>query len=220
VSVEQDDDRQAGAVKRCALEKPPAVFGLGYVKAVRDPVPLEQLADLVGAGRGMPADDSNELHTGAVHAGPIREELPDRRVQVDFGRRPGLVQIVLELTEGAALKDRRGGGPVPPCHQQAALRRRMDLVRATEELDPGHFGHPLVRNDERNLLGIGLDAFEVGKSGLRGEVRYDPVIPPEPSGQRIQERREGLRLIVHDHDDWFLQHDLLLLGEPTTVCRC
>jgi hypothetical protein len=69
------------------------------------------------------------------------------------------VQVVLDLPEGAALNDRRGSGLVTPLHQQRALRCRMDGMCSAEELDPGHFRHPLVRDNQRHLLAFGPEPF-------------------------------------------------------------
>src|SRR3954451_8472602 len=96
-----------------------------------------------------------------MRAGPGCEELANYGVQVNFGRRPGLVQVVLDLPKRAALNDRRGSSLVTPLYQQRALRRPMDLMRPAEELDPGHFGHPLVGDNQRHLLAVGPDPFEI-----------------------------------------------------------
>ena len=162
------------------------MLGFGYIKAVRDPVSLQELADLVHARGGIVANEPNKLHMGAMRAGPGREEIANCWVQVDFGRRPGLVQVVLDLPEGAALNDRWGSALVTPIHQQRALRRSMDLMRPAEELDPGHFGHPLVRNNQRHLLAVGPDPLEIVQGGARREVRDYSIISTEAPGQRIQ----------------------------------
>src|SRR5919202_5891819 len=90
------------------LEKPLTLLRISHVKAVRDPASLQEFAELVYARGGVVADEANKLHTGAMRAGPGCEEFANCRVQVDFRRRPGLVQVVLDLPESAAPDDHWG----------------------------------------------------------------------------------------------------------------
>jgi len=81
---------------------------------------------------------------------------------MDLRRGPGFVQVVLEPPHGAALQNRRRGGPVAPFHQQPALSLGEDPVGMDQQVGPGHLRHPLIRDDEGDALTLVLEALEFG----------------------------------------------------------
>ena len=106
------------------------------VEAVRDAVPLQHLAQLVGARRGVPADHADQLHAGAVVARPLGQKLAHHRVEVDLGGDPGLEDVVVEPAERASLEDRRPGAPIAPGDQQRALGLGIDGGRRASTSTP------------------------------------------------------------------------------------
>ena len=98
------------------------------------------------------------------------------------------------------MQDRLGGRPVTPLDNERALRGGMNLMGATEKLDPLHLRHPLVGDHERDVFALRLQARELGERGAGRELWHDPVVVAIASSQRIAQLREGGGVVV-DHED-------------------
>ena len=86
------------------------------------------------------------------------------------------------------------------------MRRGVEFVGALKELEPRHLRHPQVGDDQRNLPTFGLDAVEIFERRRRREVCDDLIVPAEPSGERVQQQFQGLRVIIDERDRWLGEH--------------
>jgi hypothetical protein len=59
---------------------------------------------------------------------------------------------VVELAERHRLQPGDARGHIPVGDQQYALGRRVQPMSLAQELDPGHAGQPLLRQQQRDLL--------------------------------------------------------------------
>jgi len=119
------------------------------------------------------------------------------------------MQIVIDLTEHAAVKNRWSGAPIGPFDEQRTLRARVHVVCALEELSAKHLGHPQIGDDQRHFLALRLHAIEICEGCGRREMRHDLIIAAEPPRERIQQGRERLGFIIDEHDHGPSEHRVL-----------
>ena len=166
---------------------------------MRDAVPRQELAELVRPGRRVARYHLDQLEAGAERSRPLGQELADERIQVDLGRAPGLVEVVVDLAEGAGLEDDGRGASIAPGDEQRSLGGGVDPVGPPQKLAPVHPGHPLIGHDQRDFLRGGLHPGQRVEARPSGEVRDDLVVPPEAPGERVEERAQGHGIVVEDH---------------------
>ena len=213
-SVEQEDGRQRREFDAVLLAESLGHRGRGVVEPVGNPVAIEQLADLIRARGKLITDDVDQLHSRPVDPRPFRQELAHQRIQMDFGGRPGLVEVIVQLAQRAALQDGGRGRVVTPGDEQRALRHGLDGADPPEEFVARHLGHPLIRDDQGNFLAVLLDLGDGVQSGGRGEVGHDAVVPAEPPRQGVEHRGQRSRLVVDHHDHRSLCHRRSSLALP------
>src|SRR5262245_57622871 len=134
----------------------------------------------------MSTHQTNQLHARNVLSCPVSKKLANGRIQMDFGWRPWLVEIVLKLAEGASLKNGGRRRFVPPSHEQCALSSRVKLVNASEEFESCGLRHPLVGDHQSNLLSFILDFPKFFECRAGGEMRCNTVVAAKTPGQRIE----------------------------------
>ena len=153
-AIQEKDERQFLLPGVALVEKPVGLRRAGGEEAVGYAVAVEELADLVRARRELFADDADQLHPGAIEPRPFREKFADVGIQMHLGGRPGLVEVIVELAQGAGLQDDGRGFVVAPRDEQRALGQGLDGAYLPEKIVAGQVGHPLVGDDQRDLLAV------------------------------------------------------------------
>ena len=157
LAVGGDKHREVAAV-RSGRGKQPLPFGaVGGEPAVRDLVARQEVPQLRGRRGPAVPDQLGFLDLLAVFARPGGQQLIDDRVELLLGRVPGLEQVVVQVHD----VDRVDRGAVVRVRgQQHAAGERVDIHRSLEELNAGQAGHPVVRDDDRDLVAAQLHLLE------------------------------------------------------------
>jgi hypothetical protein len=71
----------------------------------------------------------------------------DRQVQPPLDRQPRLEQVGVDVSQRHRPHGRVGRRPLAPADQQHPLGRRLQLVGAHQEVDPGDLAHRLGRDE-------------------------------------------------------------------------
>ena len=70
------------------------------------------------------------------------------------------------------------GRPVPPADQQRPLGGGGDLTRPRQEVRPAHLHHPLVGENERDLLARLLEVPQAPQGRFREPLAHHAVVFP------------------------------------------
>ena len=118
---------------------------------------------------------------------PGRQQVLDDREQLLLRRVPRLEQVVVER-DLVDRRDRRLGVGVGG--QQHALGVGHDLARLDEVLGAGHAGHPLVGDQQRDLVAARAQlAQQLERLGARGRAQ-DAVALAEAAAQVARDGRQ------------------------------
>ncbi len=118
------------------------------------------------AGRPLRTDDPRNLRLRACgYRGPplLTEQLRNRRVQLELGIAPWLVESFVKLPQRDRPYRGSAAGVVAVRDEQDPLGGRIKLVAGAEEIHPGVVGQPLARYRYCDLI-IGI---ELGQRSFR-----------------------------------------------------
>ena len=162
----------------------------------RDAVAGQEVAQVVRVAREAVADDAHAGLERRVRR-PGRQQVLDHRVELLLGRVPRLEQVVVEVD----LVDRldRGLG-VGVRGQQDALGVRHELARLDQVLGPGQPRHPLVGDQQRDLLAARDQLAQRPERLVAARGADDPVALAEAPPQVARDGGEHGGLVV-DGDD-------------------
>jgi hypothetical protein len=90
----------------------------------------------------------------------------------------GLGDVVVDAPEGHRLLEGSHGRPVPPVDHQRPLGGGGDLPRARQEVRPAHPRHPLVGENERDVLARLLEVLQTPEGGFRVPLAHHAVVLP------------------------------------------
>ena len=182
------DDRQQLARLAVALDVEPAR---------RHAVAREKVAQVVRVLREAVADDAHAAGLERRAGLPRRQQVLDDRKQLLLGRIPRLEQVVVQR-DLVDRRDRRLGVGVGG--QQHALGVGHELARLDEVLGARHPRHPLVGDEQRDLVAARARlAHELQRLGARRRAQ-DAVALAERAPQVARDRRQHGRLVVDDDD--------------------
>ena len=131
----EHDNRQFRGFQAEVAQHLLALPGGGVIKAGRDPVPGEQVPQLLRPRRPPLADHPHRLEAAAALAGPLPQELGDRAVEL---LRRGLHRAVHPMVDRAQtdrVEDRPHRVPVTPAHRGHPQRPRVDSADRGQHLD-------------------------------------------------------------------------------------
>ena len=168
-------------------------------------MPREQIVQLARAWRLLVADDAHGLAPETltwVHSA----ELAHQWIEVHLGRTPGLDDVVVQLSEGTALQDGRGGVPISQATSSARLASGSTSGIPTEQLDAGHLGHPLIGDHQGQSLSAGDAANHIVQRSTAGGMSNDAVVTVVAVLKGLSQGREGRLLVIHDDDERHLLH--------------
>jgi hypothetical protein len=151
------------------------------------------------SGRPLITDDPDSLEPRAVPPRPLVEELADCLVETLVGGLGGLVDPVVDLAEGRGLQNRLGGRAIAPVDQQRPLRGGMQAMGAGQERHPGHGGHPLIGQHQRDLPTGRLDLPEVAQPSLHVGFADHPVVGAVALVELLLEHSKGRRVVIDRH---------------------
>jgi hypothetical protein len=194
-----DHDRQPRRVQTLVPEQTAARRAVRGGEPERHVEPDEQLAQLVRATVLERADDVEQVEGGFLVPGPLGQELADPPIQVRL-QHPGLAQVVVGLAERHGLDD-RAACRVVALHQEYPFRRRVQLVGAGQELQPGHLGHVVVDDQQRHGLVVrGQPPQRRQPCGGRRFAQYAEVLGESPAEVAV-ERAHDPGVVVEDEQD-------------------
>ena len=151
--------------------------------------------------------DTARLERGAGLPG--REQILDHREQLLLRRVPRLQQVVIERHLVDRL-DRRLSVGVR--RQQHALGLRHQLPRLHEIVGPRQAGHPLVSDQQRDLLAPGANLLEeIEPLGTRTGAHH-PIALTKAAPQITRDRRQHRRLIIDRNDRRTRRSPVPLIG--------
>ena len=165
--------------------------------AHRHAVAGQEVAQVVRVAAEAVADHAHAAGLQRRARLPRRQQVLDDRVQLLLGRVPGLEQVVVEVDLVDGLD--RGLG-VGVGRQQHALGVGHELARLDQVLGPGHPGHALVGDQQRDLLAARDELLQRAQGLGAGGRAHDPVALAEPPAQVAGDRGEHGGLVV-DADD-------------------
>ena len=84
--------------------------------------------------------------------------------------------------------------------EQHPARRRVQVHRPLQELDPVHPRHPVVGHDHGHLVAAQLHLAQRVERGVAGLGAHDPVLLAVPSPQVTGHRPGHAGVVVHRHD--------------------
>ena len=161
---------------------------------------------------------ADDPHAAGLQRGarlPGRQQVLDDREQLLLRRVPRLEQVVVER-DLVDRGDRRLGVGVGG--QQHALGVRDDLARLDEVLGARHARHPLVGDQQRDLVAARrTSAQQLERLGARGRAQ-DPVALAEAAPQVARDRGQHRRLVV-DGDDRGAPLALRGVSRPSSAAR-
>jgi hypothetical protein len=151
----------------------PAFLGLGFVEPEGNRGSGHQVADLVRPCGGGATDDSDGNVVGVLRGVPGREKFADPGIEDPLERKPGIEQVVVDLSEGHRSHDWMAGGIVTTLDQQDPLCLRFQLMYAVQEIRRRWVSEPLIEDDERRVgAGRGLGTQPVKRGIRRCRCRY------------------------------------------------
>ena len=156
-AVGGDKHREVAAVCPGRGEQPLPFGAVGGEPAVRDLVARQEVPQLRGRRGPAVPDQLGFLDRLAVFALPRGQQLIDNRVELLLGRVPGLEQVVIQVHDVDRV-DR--GARIRVRGQQHPAGERVDVHRLLKELNAGQAGHPVVRDDDRDLVAAQLHLLE------------------------------------------------------------
>ena len=158
-AVAEEDDRQLGVVEALFLQEAKCIrVRLRVEPLVGDAVAREEVADCVIHGRPAHSDDSNSFKRRLVAELPASEQIVQHGIELLFGRIPWFVQVVVNF---GRIDGADGSFCVRVGGEENALGVGIDRQGLLEEVDSGHAGHALVREEEgdRVLSHLKLAAY-------------------------------------------------------------
>jgi hypothetical protein len=194
LAVGGDEHREVAAVRARGVEQPLPLFRVRGVPAVGDLVAGEEVAQ-VGRWRGPAVPDQLCFLDGlAVLALPGLQQLVDDRVELLFWRVPRLEQVVVEVHDVDRV-DR--GVRVRVRGEQHPAGERVDVHRPLKELDAGETGHPVVRQQDGDLITAQLHLPQGVQCLLTGLRPDDPVRFAVPPAQVAGNSTRHTGIIIH-----------------------
>ncbi len=198
------------------VQKLLAPLGLGGVELVRHAVACQHAPQLVHPGLRGTAHHGDLAGQRGACAGPLVQELRDDLVEVLVGHPPRLGDVVVDLAPAHGRHDRLGSRPVapgPPIDQQRPGGVRVDVPRATEQLDAGEARRPQVREHERHRHAVVTKpAQDLERLGA-GAVAEHLVVRGIAAPQVLLHDGERGRIVVHRHDHGLTVTHLRVLSE-------
>ena len=153
LAVGGDEHRELAAVGARGGEQPLPFVGVRGVPAVGDLVTGQEVTQRRGRGGPPVPDQLRLLDRLAVLALPGLQQFVDNRVELLLRRVPGLEQVVVEVDDVDRV-DR--GARVRVGGQQHPAGEGVDVHRPLEELDASETGHPVVRQENGDLVAAQL----------------------------------------------------------------
>src|SRR5215218_7006624 len=101
---------------------------------MQDAVAAEDVPELVRACGPAIAHHTDLLEDGTVGLRPVVEELGDHLVEILITGMLGLVDVVVDITEGHSLEDGLLGRPIAPPDEQCPAGGGEELASLREEL--------------------------------------------------------------------------------------
>ena len=203
--VEADQHREGPRGASDAFQHRPSFGRIGVVKVERQAAALEQVPDLMGPGRPALADDRHHRRLRMLLLLPVSEELGDEVMEPLVGRPAGLDRVAIDLTPGDGLQDRLERGTGPPGKEQDALRTGMEGVRLVQEIDAGHPGHGVGREEnDHPRIGRPSQGFQPFQRSGRRRLGDHLVVGGVPAEQLPLERRELAGVFVNRHQIGFV----------------
>ncbi len=165
--------------------------------AAGDAVAGEEVAQVVRLAREAMPDEAHAARLERRARVPRREQVLDHREEQLLGRVPRLEQVVVErdLVDGLD----RGLG-VGVGGQQHALGAGDDLARLHEEVGARQPGHPLVGDQQRDLVAARDEVAQDVEPLLPRARAQDPIALAELPAQVAGHGREHGGLVVHRED--------------------
>jgi hypothetical protein len=143
-------------------------------------------------------DDADAFERRPKVGPPRFEQVADHGEEVLLRRIPRFHQVVIEL-DVVDRPDRRLGVGVGG--QQDPPRLGDQLAQFRQELDPGHAGHPLVDEEERDRLLALHQPLRRAERDARRIGRQDTVVATEATAQIALHGPQHLRVVVDRHQD-------------------
>jgi hypothetical protein len=203
MAVAEEDDGKLGVVEAFVLEQ---LDGLGHVFRVEplvlDAVAGEEVADCVVGGRPAQADDADALEGGLITLLPGFEQVVEDGVELFFGRIPGLVEVVVNLS-GVDSAD--GGFGVGVGGEQDAFGLGVEGHGLLQEVDAGHAGHALVGEEQGNGLFAVDKLLADVERGLAGGCTQDTIVLTVVAAQVLNHSFEYAGVVVDREQNW-LRH--------------
>ena len=197
-AVLEHRDRQARLVDGDHLEQLARVgVALDVVPVRRNPVAGHEIAQVVRVLGEAVADDAQAARLERRAGLPGRQQILEHREEAFLGRIPRLQQVVVErdlVDRGDRRRRVRVGG------QQHALGVRHDRAGLHQEVRAGHHRHPLVGEQQRDLVAARAHLREQLERLGAGGRPQDPVALAEAPPQVAGDRGEHDGLVV-DGDD-------------------
>ena len=156
-AVGGDEHGKLAAVRPGRGEQPLPLVAVRGEPAVRHLVARQEVPQFPRRRRPAVPDQLGFLDRFAVFALPGGHQLIDDRVELLLGRVPGLEQVVVQVHD----VDRVDRGAVVRVRgQQHPPGVGVDVHRPLKEIDAGQAGHPVVRDDDRDLVAAQLHLLE------------------------------------------------------------
>ena len=181
-----------------------AALRVGEDERERDGTAPQHVSQLVGAAGPGVGDDTHRVRRDPSRVRPLEQGRRHRLMEklIRWERGPDHVALDLPPCHGPEKHlARETVAPAAPLDQQAALRLRVKLPHAAQELAAARPGELLRREHERSLFARGRRRLELRPRLLRRGDTHDPIRPRVAVGQLPLDDAQRLSILVDGEKD-------------------
>ena len=194
------DHRQVRGGQAELAQHLPGAPGGGVVKAGRDPVPGEQVPQLLRPRRPVLADHPRRLEAAAALAGPLPQELGHRAVELLIRGLHRADYPVVDRAQGDRVEDRAHGLPVTPGHRGYPQGGRVDAAGRGQYLDAIRVLRADPADDQRHRQASGLQVPHPGCQLRWPAADHDLIVRAIPPGQLPVQALPDASITADDDD--------------------
>jgi hypothetical protein len=140
------------------------------------------------------ANNAEAFKAWTVASLPVIEKIGENRVELLFGRIPGLGEVVMNARGIDGLD---GGLCIGISREENATGVGVNDAGAFQELDTGHAGHTLITDDEGDRFLFGFDLRESIERGLAAGSAHDAILVTVLTAEVLYNGFEYMNVIVY-----------------------